>query len=207
MRKLFEVSVGDIRVSLELDNEGSGVFIPLQRHTDRLILIRDKRELHKVEIADAVITNVRGIKIGVRTADCAGIALWGEEWIGVIHAGWRGLKKGIIPKCVEEMLRHEKNLWAFVSPSAKACCYQVGREFSDMFSRNLHTRGEKLFMDIQEEALQQLKDAGVRIFRSLRECTVCNPRYPSFRRNRTPDRMLTSVIRLQASRTAPLEAD
>jgi len=65
------------------------LYLPLQKHTSRVIVL-DTFPFPPL-IGDAVITNLRGVEVGVRTADCAPVVLLGEEWAGVAHVGWRGL--------------------------------------------------------------------------------------------------------------------
>jgi len=168
------------------------VYLPIQRHTDKVIKLTD-RNSPPLE-GDAVITNLRGIEIGVRTADCVPIVLLGREWVGAVHAGWRGLKKGIIKKTLEALKEEgETEIMAFVFPSAKSCCYEVGKEFKNFFKRNLIEKGNKLYLDTQKEALDQLKENGVKDIILWEKCTICSPELPSYRREKTKERLLISV--------------
>lgn len=141
---------------------------------------------------DALITQKPGLRIGIRTADCVPIALLGRNTIGVIHAGWRGLKEGIIEKTLEKLSFFEplENFLAFIGPSAKACCYEVGKEFKELFI-NLYYRNGKHYMDTQEEALLKLKVMGVKNFYLYKVCTICHSLLPSHRRDKTSSRILT----------------
>jgi len=168
------------------------VYTPIQRHTSRVIKLTKHPGAR--EVGDAVITNVKGLEIGVKTADCVPIILIGEEWVGAIHAGWRGLASGIIQKTVEEMKREEvRDLTAFVFPSARSCCYEVGEEFVSIFGRNLINRNGKLFFDTQAEAVAQLRESGVRDIIVWGACTVCTPYLPSYRRDKTSRRLTASI--------------
>lgn len=191
---MYELRDEKVEVRLSFNLGEREVFTPKQEHTDKILIL--KRIPLVIPTADAVITNLKNVEIGVKTADCVGLAVWGKEWVGVIHAGWRGLHKKIVFKCIEELLKYEDNLKAFVSPSAKACCYEVGTEFRQLFSRNLFERDNKLYFDTQEEAVVQLRECGVRIIKVMESCTICNAEYPSYRRDKTKRRMLTSIIKL-----------
>ena len=192
---MYTLSDGRVEVRLRLEWKEEEVLTPRQRHTARVVELKESDlETLKETTADAVITKLKNVEIGVRTADCTAVALWGEEWIGVVHAGWRGLRSGIIGRCVERLYRYESRLKAFVSPAAKACCYRVGEEFRSLFSRHLYERADGLFFDPQEEALSQLRELGVKPVEVIEHCTICNVRYPSYRRDRTERRMLTSVV-------------
>ncbi len=174
--------------------EHERLFLPIQKHTDRVIELT--RFPYPQTIADGVITNLRGVEIGIRTADCAPVALVGEEWIGVVHVGWRGLHAGILERAIEKLLPRERDIFAFVGPCAKGCCYEVGREFLELFPGYVFERGEKLYMDMQESVIKRLKNLGINRIGFVERCTVCSPDLPSYRRNRTEERILTSVRKL-----------
>ncbi len=169
------------------------LYLPIQKHTNRVITLTTFPA--PPTIGDAVVTNLKGIEVGVRTADCAPVVLVGEEWVGVAHAGWRGLASGIIEKVVERLKVYEDTdrLFAFVGPSAKSCCYEVGEEFKKLFPGYLAERDGSLYMDLQEVVVKELKALGVKNFGLIERCTVCSEELPSYRRDRTEDRILTSV--------------
>ncbi len=169
------------------------LYLPIQKHTNRVIVL-DTFPAPPL-IGDGVVTRLRGVEIGVRTADCAALVLLGEEWVGVAHVGWRGLASGIVEQLVNRITAHERreSLFGFVGPSAKACCYEVGKEFRRLFPNYLEEREGRLYMDLQEAVLRELKDLGVPNTGALERCTVCSVEFPSYRRDRSEERILTSV--------------
>ena len=54
---------------------------------------------------DAILTNVSGPVLGIITADCIPAFFWdpAAKAAGLAHAGWRGLKAGILEKMVLKM--------------------------------------------------------------------------------------------------------
>ena len=80
--------------------------------------------------ADAVVSALAGVPVGIVTADCVPIlaASGGGEVVAAIHAGWRGLGCGVIAAGIEA-LRSEvgsaARLVAVVGPHIGACCYEV----------------------------------------------------------------------------------
>ncbi len=80
--------------------------------------------------ADGLITNQPGVNLFILTADCHAIALFDpkNQAIGLIHAGWRGLDKGILPKAIKKITAEfgsdPKDLLAQFSPSIGPCCYK-----------------------------------------------------------------------------------
>lgn len=82
----------------------------------------------QVDGVDALVTNVTGLALLARGADCALIALADPSAgvIGVAHCGWRGLVEGIVPATVEALVSAgARSIQAVVGPSICADCYPV----------------------------------------------------------------------------------
>jgi copper oxidase (laccase) domain-containing protein len=58
----------------------------------------------------------------------------------------------------------------------------------------LHYRNGKFYMDTQLEVLKRLKDYGLKRLFVYSECTICNEKFPSHRRNKTSQRMLLFAL-------------
>lgn len=76
--------------------------------------------------------------IGVRTADCMPILLVSKnkQFVAAIHAGWRGLYKGIIKEIVSIYNRMgitSSEILVVIGPHIKDCCYFVGKSFKRKF--------------------------------------------------------------------------
>ncbi|MFN3814113.1 MAG: polyphenol oxidase family protein [Aquificaceae bacterium] len=185
---IFSLKLEKARLGVKLWRGDEDIYVSKQVHSNRVILF-DKME---DEEGDAIITTLVNTKIGIRTADCVPLAILGYRTVAVIHAGWRGLRDGIIENTLKMFERFEplSHTVAFVGPSAKACCYKVGKEFEKSFL-SLHIKNGSLFLDTQEEAIIKLRRGGIRKFLRLNVCTICNHKLPSYRREKTQDRMVT----------------
>jgi YfiH family protein len=90
--------------------------------------------------ADAAVTSVRGIVLGIQTADCVPILIAHREarCVAATHAGWRGTVAGIAARTVAQLMDRfqirPKDLVAVIGPHIGACCYEVGEEVSALFS-------------------------------------------------------------------------
>lgn len=88
--------------------------------------------------ADGMATNVRGLALGILTADCAPV-LFADPHAGVVgaaHAGWKGAFSGVIEATVERMIAlgaQREHIFACVGPSISQENYEVGPEFFDRF--------------------------------------------------------------------------
>ncbi len=189
----FEFKGKRISVKFPWENH-KRLYVPMQRHTSRIIFLTTFP--YPPSIGDAVITDLKGVEIGVKTADCVPLVMVGKRYIGVAHVGWRGLRAGLVEKFTEEFLKREKvnNIFAFIGPCAKGCCYEVGEEFNEYFPEFVIKRDGRLFMDLEESVIKILKIQGIKYIGHLGLCTICSPFLPSYRREKTEERILTSVI-------------
>jgi YfiH family protein len=89
---------------------------------------------------DGLITNLPGVVLSVRTADCIPVLLADRKRkaIGAFHAGWRGTLARIVEKGVGEMQAKfgslPKDIVAAIGPGIHRCCFEVGEEFRDKFA-------------------------------------------------------------------------
>ncbi len=87
---------------------------------------------------DGLVTNKRGIALGILTADC-GPVLFADHKAGVIgacHAGWKGALTGVTNSTVEAMESlgaARKNIVAVLGPTISQKAYEVGPEFPKPF--------------------------------------------------------------------------
>lgn len=138
--------------------------------------------------ADALLENVAGAVVAVRTADCIPVLLVdvGRRAVAAAHAGWRGTAGGIVAKALSAMRERfgtdPADVHAAIGPGIGKCCYEVGPEVARQFGK----QGTS-YLDLTEENRQQLIRAGVtpeRIYAS-NLCTKCRPEeFHSFRRDR-----------------------
>jgi len=88
--------------------------------------------------ADALVSQVPGLALGIATADCAPVLFADplNKVIGAAHAGWRGAYQGILENTVaamEALGAQRKNILAVIGPCIGNENYEVGKEFFDRF--------------------------------------------------------------------------
>ncbi len=83
---------------------------------------------NKAPLADAMITDMPGVALMVKQADCQGVIVFDPK-IGVVanvHCGWRSNVKNILGRTVTRMRKdfgcHESDLLAAIGPSLGPCC-------------------------------------------------------------------------------------
>ena len=107
-----------------------------QTHSNKIAVVK-KENLNKKIIADAMITKIKGIFLGVLTADCVPIILYdaNNKIIGCIHAGWKGAFSDIIKKTINKIKKINTNnkIYACIGPCIGKKSYEVDLNFYKKF--------------------------------------------------------------------------
>src|SRR5262249_53990926 len=88
--------------------------------------------------ADAIVTRVAGLAIGVSTADCGPVLFADAQArvIGAAHAGWRGALAGVTDETVAAMERlgaTRERIVAALGPMIRQPNYETGTDVRDRF--------------------------------------------------------------------------
>lgn len=109
-----------------------------QIHGTTAITVEDAWRREQNPRADAMVTSVPGIALGVLAADCAPVLFADPEAriIGAAHGGWRGALAGVMEATVAAMARlgaRPERIRAGIGPCIAQPSYEVGAEFHDAF--------------------------------------------------------------------------
>lgn len=168
---------------------GHGHVVTLyQEHGRTALTVSAPLERANLPKADAVVTTMPGLAIGVLTADCTPVlfADAGAKVVAAAHAGWRGALGGIVESTINEMMRHgadRQRIRAAVGPCITQAAYEVGDEFasnfvsleatnSQFFNRPL--TGAKLHFDLPGYVAHRLTQAGLEHVELCAPCTLGN---------------------------------
>lgn len=146
-----------------------------------------------VGAVDGLITARPGLGLCIRTADCVPVLIdGGVRGVGAVHAGWRGVSRGIVAaaiRCMRESLGlFPAELRVTLGPSIGACHYEVGDEVIEALRTigvpDGHWRRAQS-VDLRELIRRQLLGLGVsdRAIEVVGPCTFCDPTLESFRRD------------------------
>lgn len=88
--------------------------------------------------ADALVTRVPGLALGILTADCVPILFADPDArvIGAAHAGWRGALAGVVEAtmaAMEDLGASAQRTVAAIGPAIAQASYEVGPEFPRRF--------------------------------------------------------------------------
>ena len=111
-----------------------------QVHASRIAII-DRPDMTREELEgyDAFVTDLPGVAIGVRTADCVPILLSDpvHRVIAAVHSGWKGtvlkISRSTIDLLGERFGTHPADLQAVIGPAIGPESFQVGEEVVEKF--------------------------------------------------------------------------
>ncbi len=171
------------RVAEALGFETWALALAIQVHGTDVIRVR-RGQGGLLGTCDGLVTQSRRPVLGLLTADCAPVVLLGRR-LAVAHAGWRGLAAGMVAKAVDAAGPVRA---AWVGPSIRRCCYEVGPEVVDAFTAAGLPVADPTHVDISEAAAAAVRAAGVDAVAVSAVCTGCDPRWFSHRRDGTTGR-------------------
>jgi len=172
--------------------------------------------------ADAAVTRVPGVVLGVRTADCLPVlfADRGGTVVGAAHAGWRGLAAGVLEATLRAMRAPPREIVAWLGPAIGPQMFEVGTDVFAAFcgpdpgaaaffaphrggkrlaadrdgKRLAADRDKKWLADLYGLARHRLGRAGINAVAGGGHCTMTEAgRFFSWRRDKDTGRMATLI--------------
>jgi YfiH family protein len=185
------------RMAAALGVEPSRLLTAYQTHSPDVVVAEVPWPAESRPRADAIVTRIEALAIGVTTADC-GPVLFAEprtRVIGVAHAGWRGALTGVVESAVAAMERlgaKRDQIRAAIGPMIRQANYEVGPNLiarfhtddpqSQRFFTPAARDGHALF-DLGGYVAARLERAGVGHVEDLGLCTYADAsRFFSYRR-------------------------
>lgn len=147
--------------------------------------------------ADAIVTRIEGLALGVTAADCGPILLVdpNARVIGAAHAGWKGALTGVLESTVAAMERlgaERGGIVAAIGPLIRQHSYEVGGEFVERFIEAdadhapffipAAREGHAMF-DLASFIRMRLENAGVLMIDDIGVDTYTDERFYSYRRS------------------------
>lgn len=150
----------------------------------------------KLPSADAMVTDLPGVALAIRVADCMPIMLADPKAgvVGAAHAGRVGFLAGVLPATVKSM--HDMGateLLAWLGPHICGRCYEVPAEMAEQVwteypATRAVTRQGTPALDLGAGALAQLESLGVAAV-GLDPCTFEGDDFFSHRRDHGAGRL------------------
>ncbi len=186
------------RMAATLGVNADRLLTPFQIHSPDVVVATEPWTRDSRPRADAVVTRISRLAIGVSTADC-GPLLFADGEAGVIgaaHAGWRGALSGVIEATVaamEQLGAKRERIAAALGPTIRQSNYEVGPEFVEQFvaadpvNAGYFTPSQReghAMFDLCSYIARRIERAGLAQFEDLGLCTYQEPeRFYSYRRS------------------------
>jgi YfiH family protein len=159
---------------------------------------------------DAVITDKKRVALGIWTADCLPILMVdrSKKVIAAVHAGWRGLWRGVVQRAVRTMIEAFESspgdILAGIGPGIGPCCYEVGTDVVSLFQNSsgsphqfIQEREGRMYLDLSCAAQLELSQVGIppENIETIPLCTACRADlFFSYRRDGKPGRQLSFIM-------------
>lgn len=120
---------------------------------------------------DALWTADRGVALGIKVADCLPVTIVAGGVIANVHSGWRGAVQKITAAAIDAV-QHSAHFdpaaaRAYLGPTIRACCFEVGEEVVEQFSaqyegmdRYVDRSGSKPHVDVVALTVDLLRNRG-----------------------------------------------
>ncbi len=155
---------------------------------------------------DGLWTERPGLALRVFSADCVPVFLVDPAGpVALLHAGWRGVRAGILTRAVSALRRRHPGfaarVHATIGPHLRPCCYEIGPDVAAAFKsipgavrRRRGTPG-KFTLSLETALRHEARRLGLRRFSAAPWCTACDTRFFSYRRDKTEHRQAALLAR------------
>ena len=186
------------RMAAALGVPSAALVTAYQVHSPDVVVAERPWTRENAPRADAVVTRVPELAVGVTTADCGPVLFADPQArvVGAAHAGWKGALTGVLEATIAAMERlgaSRARTVAVIGPLIRRASYEVGAEFVARFiagdpdHRRFFTpavRDGHAMFDLGGYIALRLNGAGLRQVDDLAHCTYSDPeRFFSYRRS------------------------
>ncbi len=164
-----------------------------QIHSATVTRATAARKWRECDACDALWSDETHVALGIKVADCLPVAMVdpSHSVIADVHSGWRGAVQGITRATIDAISRDTAfdahSAYAYLGPSIRVCCFEVGEEVAAQFDeRYLDRSRAKAHVDLAKYTIDILRERGFRDDRISDSglCTRCEGSiFHSYRRD------------------------
>jgi hypothetical protein len=168
-----------------------------QSHSNNVAIAGCEDRGREIPSCDGLVTNVSKLPLAVFTADCLPVFIAHKEKniVAIIHAGWQGIVKNIVPAALKMIKNKFKispsSLFVAIGPHIQEDCFEIGDDLREIFN----VGGTVTNISLSSIVLKQLSEEGVENVSVSSSCTCHESElFYSFRADQTPCRMMSLVM-------------
>lgn len=149
-----------------------------QVHGNNIAVVDTNHSGQIIPGVDGLITSAPNLFLLIRTADCLPLSIYDpkRQIIGLVHAGWQGVKQQIHLKALKLFNSPPQDVLVGLGPSICADCYHRHFDLAGTVKQDLINWGIPA-ANIDQSVI----------------CTCKDSRFPSYQRDRTKDRIINYV--------------
>jgi YfiH family protein len=157
-----------------------------QVHGNRIAIIEEQSD--EAPTADALVTGIPGVTLGVMVADCIPLLLISKEVVGAVHVGRKGLMNAITSITIELMRdMGATSIQAVMGPSICGRCYEVSADiYHEVIAAHPKSKSStssgNFALDLPAALRSVLENESIPIVDQF-SCTVEDPELFSYRRD------------------------
>ena len=160
----------------------------------------DRPGEHDGAAGDALFTAVPNSVLGVWVGDCAPVALIGDSHVAIAHAGWRGVRDGILESVLAGFRSvGDRPRSAIIGPHIQRCCNEFGRDdLSTMVAKfgpvaSSTDTCDRPSLDLGSVIRSELQRADVDRVVTVDVCTRCRNDFYFSHRAGDPERQVMAI--------------
>jgi polyphenol oxidase len=168
----------------------------VQVHGASVVRAHREKTWRECDSCDALWSDESHTALGIKVADCLPVTMIdpAHSIIANVHSGWRGAVQRITAETLDALARETPfdaaESFAYLGPSIRACCFEVGEEVASQFDDTFVVRKStdrtpaKPHVDLVAFTAAQLRERGVTRISDSELCTRCDGSlFHSFRRD------------------------
>ena len=179
--KITDVKKNIEKVCLKIGCNKNNLILLNQIHSNNVFKI--SKIPKKILKGDSLVTNKKGIALGILTADCAPVFIYDpvNNLISALHAGWKGAYKKIVSTTLRKFKSSGSNfndLIVVIGPCIGKDSYEVRNDFLDKFIKQkksnikfFKTKRNKIYFSLTDYIKEQLVKFGVKNIEIIKKDT------------------------------------
>ena len=158
-----------------------------QVHGANVVRARREDAWRECDDCDGLWSSEKGTSLVIKVADCLPVTLIDDVHglIANVHSGWRGAVQQVTAAALDAAPLDPASTHAFLGPSIRVCCFEVGEEVASQFEERFVDRTRpKPHVDLVAFTSAILRSRGIERISDSGLCTRCEgSMFHSYRRD------------------------
>lgn len=190
--------------------KGESIVVMEQPHSNKVVAIDDMSTFQRIDgvasplfipEADAILTDLKGVYLCTRTADCVPLLIYDQVKgvVGVVHSGRDSTRLNIMSVVLNTMREHYSSdlndIQIAIGPSISKMRFNISDDIFDKFVEDTGIPQKRPYLDLNGVVIEQILDFGISPMNIIDFplCTFDSQEYHSYRRDKTALRQVSII--------------